>query len=386
MTQGWVEPGWDAVAGAFRASVATSNATGGNVAVYHRGRPVVNLWGGISDVRTGAPWTGNTLATYFSCTKGMTATVIHRLIERGALDPDRRVAHYWPEFAAEGKDAITVGMVLAHRAGLVDIPGEFTLSEVLSTEPVLSALANMRPDWPPGTCHGYHIRSFGWLLGELIRRQTGLTAGAAWRREIADPLHLDAWIGLPRADHHRCAAVIPPPKDAPTLADRFGADSLSGRAFTGPNGLFHYDDMWQRPDVLSAELPASGGVGNASALARMYAACVGLVDGVRLLHDKTLTAAIEPQSVGTDAVLGVETSFGLGYMVGASLPPLCGPRAFGHPGAGGSLAFADPDAGIGFAYITNHMLPEDVDTRAARLVEATYDVLAAHAGRSEGEG
>jgi CubicO group peptidase (beta-lactamase class C family) len=344
--------------------------------VYHRGRQVAELWGGVCDPQTGASWQATTLATYFSCTKGMTATLAHRLIERGALDPDRPVAHYWPEFAASGKAAITVRMVLAHRAGLVDIPGRFTLAEVLAAAPVVAALAAQRPDWAPGTRHGYHIRSFGWLVGELVRRQSGVSAGAAWRQEIAGPLGIDAWIGLPAPAHPRCARLIPPPRGEPTLADRFGPDSLPGRAFSGPSGLFRYDDMWRSADVLSAEIPSSGGVGNAAALACMYAACIGTVGGVRLLSDVTIAAAAEPQSAGPDAVLGVDTAFGLGYMVGASLPPQCGPRAFGHPGAGGSLAFADPDAGIGFGYVTNRMLPGDRDQRAANLVAAAYRAAA----------
>jgi CubicO group peptidase (beta-lactamase class C family) len=371
-TQGWTEPGWGGLADAFAANFACAGEVGASVAVYHRGRPVAELYGGVADEQAGAPWRAGTLMTYFSCTKGMTATLAHRLIERGALDPDEPVARYWPEFAAAGKAAITVRMVLAHQAGLVDIPGSFTLAEVLATTPVVAALAAMRPDWPPGSRHGYHIRSFGWLVGELIRRQGGQSAGAAWREQIAGPLRLDAWIGLPAAEHGRCARLIPPDPAEPTLADQFGPDSLSGRAFTGPSGLFRYDGMWRQPEVLSAELPSSGGVGTAAALARMYAACAGPVDGIRLLSDTAIAAAAVPQSAGPDAVLGVDTTFGLGYMVGPSLPPACGPRAFGHPGAGGSLAFADPDAGLGFGYITNRMLPGDRDPRAGNLVAAAY--------------
>ena len=373
---GLVEPGWGAVADAFAANFATAGEIGANVAVYHRSRLVAELWGGVCDVQTGTAWQATTLMTYFSCTKGMTATLMHQLVERGALDLDEPVASYWPEFAANGKDAITVRMILAHRAGLVDVPGTFTLAEVLAGGPVVAALAVKRPDWAPGTQHGYHTRSFGWLAGELIHRQSGLTPGTAWRQEIADRLKMDAWIGLPVCAHPRCARLIPPPPGEPTLADRFGADSLAGRAFTGPSGLFHYDDMWQRADVLSAEIPSSGGVGNANALARMYAACIGTVDGVRLLDDTTIAAAAVPHSVGRDVVLGKNTSFGLGYMVGESLPPQCGPGAFGHPGAGGSLAFADPGAGLGFGYVTNRMLPDDRDPRAGNLVGATYRAAA----------
>lgn len=370
--QGRVEPGWGAVADTFSVNFATAGEIGANVAVYHRGRPVVDVWGGVCDVQTGATWRSSTLANYFSCTKGMTATLAHRLVERGALDLDRPVAHYWPEFAGNGKEAVTVRMVLAHRAGLVDIPGTFTLAEVLAAKPVAAALAAQVPDWPPDTRHGYHMRSFGWLVGELVERRTGVPPGVAWRREIAEPLGLDAWIGLPAVDHVRCARLITPPPEEPTLADRFGADSLPGRVFVGPSGLFHYDEMWRRPDVLSAAIPSSGGVGTAGALARMYAACVGPVGGVRLLADATIAAAAVPHSVGPDAVLGVDTAFGLGYMVGSSLPPECGPHAFGHPGAGGSLAFADPDAGLAFGYVTNRMLPDGRDPRALSLVAAAY--------------
>ena len=242
-TQGWVEPGWEAVADTFVGIGAGLRETGGNLAVYHDGRRVVNLWGGLSDIRSRCRWTDRTLATYFSCTKGMTTTVVHRLIQRGDLDPDQRVAHYWPEFAANGKDDITVRMVLAHRAGLVDVPGDFTLSEVLSTEPVVEALAAMRPDWPPG-----HVP-------RLPRAQLRLAA-----RRVDPPAERDSppaprgarrwptrW-GSTRGSGCRCRgtrsarALIPPPPDEPTLADRFGADSLTGRAFVGPSGLFHYDD------------------------------------------------------------------------------------------------------------------------------------------------
>lgn len=374
--EGWVAPGWGLVADAFQKNFASAGETGANVSVYHHGRPVIDLWSGVKDETTGALWTENTLTTYFSCTKGMTATLAHLLIERGALDPDQPVARYWPEFASHGKDEITVGMVLSHRAGLIDIPGTFTLAEVLSTRPVVEALAAMTPHWTPGSQHGYHIRSFGWLIGELIRRQSGLTPGAMWRREIADPLGLDAWIGLPPAEHSRCARLSPPPMTDPTPEDRFGPDSLAARAFVGPSNLFHYDDMWQRNDVLSAEIPSSGGVGSASALARMYAACIGTVDGIRLLNDETIAAAAVPRSVGQDAVFGDDASFGLGYMVGASLPPQCGAQAFGHPGAGGSMAFADPASEIGFGFVTNRML-SDGDPRANNLAAAAFKAGAA---------
>jgi CubicO group peptidase (beta-lactamase class C family) len=369
---GFADEGWGAVADTFAANFETAGEVGANVTVYRHGTPVVDLWAGTADATTGEPWTESTVTNVFSCTKGLVATVVNQLIQEGRLDPDRPVADYWPEFAANGKGEIDVRLLLSHQAGLADIKGTFTLPEALSWFPIVEALAAQPTNWPPGTRHGYHLRSFGWLAGELIRRVTGQMPGEEVRRRLVEPLGISAWIGMREADQPRCARLIPPPPSGVSAADVFGPDSLQARVFTGPSDLFHYDEMWNRAEIRSAMIPSSGGIADARALARTYAACIGPVAGIRLLDDATVAAASEHLAIGPDAVLGVPTGFGLGYAVGPGLPPDCGGRAFGHPGAGGSLGFADPDARIGFGYVMNRMAMDPGDTRAADLVSAVY--------------
>jgi CubicO group peptidase (beta-lactamase class C family) len=249
------------------------------------------------------------------------------------------------------------------------------LDEALSWFPIVEALAVQPTDWEPGSKHGYHMRSFGWLAGELIRRITGLLPGEAYRRRVAEPLGLSAWIGMPESEQVRCARLMPPPSNTAAPADVFGPDSLQARVFTGPSDLFHYDEMWNRRAIRSAMIPSSGGIADARALARMYAACLGPVGGIRLLDAVTVAKAAEHLSAGPDFILGAPSGFGLGYAIGPSLPPRAGPNAFGHPGAGGSLGFADPDAGIGFGYVMNRMRMDGEDTRAADLAAAVYGVV-----------
>jgi CubicO group peptidase (beta-lactamase class C family)/predicted alpha/beta-hydrolase family hydrolase len=306
----------------------------------------------------------------------MTAVCVHLLAQEGCLDLDAPVARYWPEFAACGKEAIPVRWVLSHRAGLAAVDGDLTLAEVLAWDPVVTAIAAQAPNWEPGTAHGYHVRSFGWILGEVVRRVTGRSLGRFLADELARPLGLELWIGLPAAEQPRCATVIPP-ADFPSLAALLGPDSLTARAMSGPSGLFAYDEMWNRRDVLAAEMPSSNGVASARALARLYAACIGEVDGVRILSPETVDAARSVQAEGPDRVLLLPSRYGLGFMLPPMLAPACGARSFGHPGAGGCLAFADPDARLAFGYVTTRMkfdLAGDARTRG--LVEAVYRALA----------
>jgi CubicO group peptidase (beta-lactamase class C family) len=318
--QGRTEPGWGGVADIFARNFAEQGDVGANVAVYRDGEVVVDLWGGSADADHDVAWEAETVSNVFSCSKGLLATVANMLIQEARLDPAAPVARYWPEFAANGKADITVGTVLSHQAGLAAIAGEFTLDEALSWTPVVEALAAQATGWVPGTRHGYHMRSFGWLTGELIRRVTGTMPGEVFARRIAGPLGLSAWIGMPVAEQHRCARLIPPDPSRVSFAELFGADSLQARVFTGPSGLFHYDDMWNRTEIRSAEIPSSGGIADARSLARMYAACVGEVDGVRLLTEATAADAAVTRAAGPDEVLMVPTAFGLGYMVAGAFP------------------------------------------------------------------
>lgn len=375
---GTVQPGFEGVVDTFVENFVERGDVGAACAVYQRGVPVVDLWGGLADRSSGRLWERDTIALVFSAAKGPTATCINRLVEAGLLDVDSPIAAYWPEFGCNGKEHITTRMVLSHQAGLAAVDGDLSLEQVLAWDPVVEAIAAQAPNWEPGTRHGYHARSFGWIMGELLRRITGDSLGTYLASEIAAPLGLRYWIGLPAAQLANCATLVPPEGGSASVAELLGADSLTARVMGGPSDLFGYNDMWNRPEILAAEMPSSNGVGDARSLARFYAALAGEVDGVRLLGQRQLSLACEEQARGADAVIFHETCFGLGYALQPFLAPGAGLNSFGHPGAGGALAFADPDAELGFAYIMNEMrFDPEGDPRSARLVAAVYDSLPA---------
>jgi CubicO group peptidase (beta-lactamase class C family) len=368
---GRIKPGFKPLLEAFTRNFNEFGDVGAACAVYHRGNCVADLWGGMADATRGRPWEENTVTLVFSAAKGPTATCINRLADQGLLDIDVPIARYWQEFGCNGKEAITTRQVLSHSAGLAAVEGELSLEQVLAWDPVVAAIAAQAPNWKPGAQHGYHARSFGWILGELIRRITGLSAGQYLAREITGPLGLRYWVGLPEEELGNCARLIPPQGGSDAVAQLLGADSLTARVMSGPNRLFGYNEMWNRPALLTAEMPSSNGVGDARSLARLYA--VLMEDGNDLLSAAQLARAVEPQSRGPDAVIFHETCFGLGYMLQPSLAPGAGPNCFGHPGAGGSLAFADPDAQFSFAYVMNAMqFNLQGDPRAISLVKAAY--------------
>ena len=379
---GDVAPGFEPVREAFAANFAQHGDIGAALCVYRDGRPVVDLWGGQADPDTGRPWTRDTLQLVYSATKGATATAAHLLVQRGALDLDAPVAAYWPEFAANGKADIPVRWLLSHQAGLVALDQPVPLADALAWHPIVAALAAQRPLWTPGTAHGYHGRTFGWLVGEVIRRVSGRTPGRFFADEIAAPLGLDFFIGLPPSERARVSrmtyqqpevdlSTVPLESIPEDLRDLVAAmsdpNSLSNRAFqlTDPA-----DIDFNSPEVQAAEIPASNGIGTAHGLARMYAALIGEVDGIRLLTPDTVAAATKEQSNGPDQVIMLPSRFGSGYMLPTALMPLTGPHSFGHPGRGGSLAFADPEHGIGFGYVMNNIVEGADDPRARLLVEA----------------
>ena len=373
---GWVAAGFEPLREAFAENFAVHGEVGAACCAYRRGRVVADLWGGLADPTRGRVWQEDTLQLVFSATKGVTAICVHALVERGVLDLDAPVARDWPEFAAAGKGDITLRQVLCHQAGLAVVEGDLDLEQVLAWDPVVAAIAAQETNWEPGTAHGYHVRSFGWILGELVRRVSGRSLGRFFAEEMAAPLGLDFWIGLPAAQLPRCALTIPPDQDAASLAELLGADSLTARAMSGPSNLFAYDETWNRPEVLAAEMPSSNGVGEARALARLYAATIGEVDGVRVLAPETVARARQPHSDGPDKVIVRPMRYGLGFVLPPALAPGCGEASFGHPGAGGSLAFADPEADVALGYAMNRM-QFDVrgDPRSQGLVAALYDCL-----------
>jgi len=370
---GWVESSFEPVLDAFAANFDERAEVGAAVCVYVDGEPVVDLWGGVADATTGRPWSPDTVVLVYSSTKGVTSACANRLIEQGLIDPAAPVATYWPEFAANGKAGITVAQLMSHQAGLPMVDGDFTLDEALAWDPMVQALAAQAPIWEPGTQHGYHMRTFGWLVGELVRRTSGRTVGAYLRDEIAAPLGLDFWIGLPEAIEARVARLVPPEHDLGALLEQLGGELLLARVFSNPAGLFGCNDMWNTRALHEAELPSSNGIGDARSLARLYASCIGAVDGVRTLQPETVAAATVEQACGKDAVLMIDSCFGLGFMLGSSFGAANRASAFGHAGAGGSLAFADPDARLGFGYVMNDLRFDPAgDPRSEELVRAAY--------------
>lgn len=381
---GHVEPGFEGVRDAFAANLTSGRDVGAGCCVHVHGRKVVDLWGGSFDRAGTRPYGAGTLQLVFSTTKGVTAVLMALLVQRGLVDPEAPVAQYWPEFAAEGKGAITIGQLMSHQAGLPTIDGKMALAEVLAWEPIAGALAAQRPLWEPGTKHGYHALTYGWLAGEVIRRVTGKSVGECVQAELAGPLGLELWIGLPPALEDRVSPVIPaPPPDpevAAAMAAMLGPDPLVTRALS-LNGAFEaageeFGSTFNRPDVHAAQVPAANGITNARSLSRLYAALIGDVDGVRLLTDDTVERVRALRVQGPDACIMIETAFGLGFMLHGSMNPYAGPGSFGHPGAGGSVAFAQPERGLAFGYVMNRMdnnLAGDV--RVSTLVDATLAAL-----------
>ncbi|MGZ4708044.1 MAG: serine hydrolase domain-containing protein, partial [Acidimicrobiales bacterium] len=306
----------------------------------------------------------------------------NRLAQQGILDLDAPVAQYWPEFAEAGKARIPVDYLLTHRAGLAWVDEPLTLDQALAWDPMIHALERQAPAWEPGTAHGYNAITFGYLVGEVVRRVTGRTIGTYFREEIAEPLGLDFWIGLPEQHEARVARLVGGitgtgqdlDEDArSSMAQLMGPDSMLGKALTA-GGAFADDGIFNRRAIHAAEVPAAAGISDARSIARMYAACVGEVDGIRLLTPETLRNATTRRTEGPNIVLlGLDLQFGLGFIVPSSLVTLGGPRSFGHFGAGGSAGWADPDAELGFGYVMNRM---DIglagDLRSANLINATY--------------
>jgi CubicO group peptidase (beta-lactamase class C family) len=384
---GTVEPGWESVREVFAENLASGEDIGAAVSVYHRGNKMVDLFGGSFDAERTQPYDENALQLVFSTTKGITAIAVGICVQRGWLRYDDRVAAHWPEFAAHGKDRATVAQLLSHQVGLIAPDGPISLAEALDWDTIVSRLAATTPDWEIGSGHGYHALTYGWLAGELIRRvDPGHRSVKQFvADEIATPLGLDLWIGLPEQLEPRVSPLIGAPlaSDATdpavqAMLEQFmGPDSRGGRALF-LNGAFRGDGTFNRRDVHAAEIPAANAISNARSLAKLYAATLGPVDGVQILESSvrdrasvTVTPAGEP-----DLCLLMGTTFGMGFMTHGTFTPYVGPGSYGHPGAGGSVAFAQPARQLGFGYVMNKMASNLAgDFRAQRLMQAAADVI-----------
>jgi CubicO group peptidase (beta-lactamase class C family) len=384
--RGTVAPGWEGVRDAFASNAAQRGERGAAVAVYRHGRLVVDLWGGSADAddSSGRPWESGTAQILHSATKGVAAAVLLRLNDQGLLELDAPVGAYWPEFKAHGKEQVTVRQVLSHQAGLPVLDRPLTPREAADGVTGPAAVAAQRPLWEPGTAHGYHPHTFSWLTGELVRRVTGRSLGTVLAEEIARPLGLELWIGLPASEQHRVGRTAPlrAPEPAPgagalkvrprrdVAAAYADPGSVTRRAFGAVSPAPEENEPYWR----AAELPGANGIATARGLAGFYSA---LLHGDAVLRPETLAEARSEQAAGPDRVLVVNSRFGLGFMLHGSAAPMGAPGAFGHPGRGGPLGYGDPESGVAFGYVTNGMQASVTsDARAQALVRAVRAVCA----------
>ena len=369
---GTCDPHFAAVRDAFAANFDAGREVGASFAASVDGRVVVDVWGGHADAARTRPWQHDTIVNVFSTTKAMTTTCAHLLVERGLLDVDAPVARWWPEFAAAGKENLPVRYLLSHQAGLAALRTPLPVEALYDWPRLTTALAGESPWWEPGTASGYHAITFGYLVGEVVRRITGRTLGAFFRDEMAGPLDADFHIGLAPSTDTRVAEMIAPSTtglSAGGPAATPDPESLMAKVLGNPRVT---PSVANQPAWRRAEIPAANGHGNARSVMRVMTA---LACG-KLLHPDTLARATEEQWLGKDIVLGFKMRWGLGFMLSHDAMPLGGPRAFGHGGWGGSLGIADPDARVAWSYVMNKMSPGTTgDSRAAGPLAALYAAL-----------
>jgi CubicO group peptidase (beta-lactamase class C family) len=385
----------------FRENFEKFGELGAAISIWQNGRELLELHAGFRDARREQPWTEDTIVLIWSATKGIGSACLLHVLQEHKIDIERRVGDFWPEFAQAGKETITLGQLLSHQAGLAALDRKVDLLDYAA---VIDALAKQEPNWPPGTAHGYHARTFGFLVDELVRRISGIKLAEYWRKNFAGPLGLDLWIGLPEKENARVATMYAPkagkqpePKDRPSgpplgrtrpvassdfYADLATKGTFAHKVFTSPFGLNAISAM-NRPEIRALPIVSFGGIGSAGALAKFYAilanggqmenrpAFASLRRGEQFFSKKTIAWMTNTLTDGIDRVFQIPTAFSAGLMKESrrareNLTALSGqvskraifgtsPSAFGHPGAGGSHAFADPENGISFAYVMNQM-------------------------------
>lgn len=396
---GYCDPRFELVADEFVRNFEERGEVGASVCVTLEGETMVDLWGGSANPTMQTPWTRDTMSIVWSSTKGATALCAHMLASRGLLDLDAPVVTYWPEFGQAGKETIPVKMLLNHQSGLSAISTPLPDGAFYDWETMVTALARQEPHWTPGSMHGYHAFTFGWLVGEVVRRVSGKSLGTFFREEIAEPLGLDFWIGLPESHEERVAPMIPAdPPSADGLVSPFYAAIMTptslqaqvllntgGYMMPGADGVFGYNTRAAH----AAEIGAAGGVTNARGLAGMYAPLAngGTLNGVNLVsRDQIARMGAVSSASYIDTTLLLPTRFALGYVksvdnrrhpdatVDDSL--ILSEEAFGHSGSGGSMGFADPLAHMSFGYTMNRMgQGVGLNARGQSLVDATYRAL-----------
>jgi len=372
---GFADPRFDQLCELLSGTLDSGDDLGASVSVTLEGETVVDIWGGFADQDKTTAWDKDTITNVFSTTKTMTSLAALVLVEQGGLDTHARVASYWPEFAANGKEDIEVRHLMGHTSGVSGWEQSLTLEDLYDTQQSSAMLAAQAPWWEPGTASGYHARTQGHLVGEVIRRVTGRSLGQFFADEVAGPLGVDFHIGLDPAEHHRVANVVPPPP-LPFDLDSMDRDSPAYKTLS--NSAMSAELTWT-PEWRQAELGASGGHGNARSVARAQAVVAngGEVDGVRLLSPETIDLIFEEQSNGPDLVIGEPLRFGTGYALPCEAAShLPDGQICWWGGWGGSAIIVDLDRRMTFAYVMNRMAAGVLgDPRGQGLIRATYDVL-----------
>ena len=365
---------------------------GGAISVWQNGKELLGLHGGFCDARREQAWDEETLVLIWSATKGLGSACLLHVLQEHKIDIGRRVGEFWPEFASAKKENITLAQLLSHQAGLAALDRK---ANVLDYAAVINALEQQEPNWLPGTAHGYHARTFGFLLEELVRRISSTRLAEYWQRTFAEPLGLDLWIGLPENENARVATMYAPkaakqPEPKQFYLDVATRGTFAHKVFTSPHGLNAVSEM-NKPEIRAQPIVSFGGIGNARSLAKFYAMLAngGRMEDRQFFAEKTMDWMKTTLTDGIDRVFQIPTAFSAGFMKDSEeserrrfgrstkLPVQCqcgshlGP--FGHPGAGGSNGFADPENGISFAYVMNQMEPSVLpDEKSLRLVDAIY--------------
>lgn len=383
---GKFDPEFSLVADAFAQNFELRNEVGASICVYRQGECVVDMWGGVADQATGKPWTEDTVSIVFSCTKAMTALSAHLLVDRGELNLHAPVGDYWPEYACNGKEKTTVGMFLNHTSGMASLRDPVKKGGMLDWDYITGEIAQTAPWWEPGTRNGYHMITFGWTVGELVRRVSGKSLGTFFRDELCDKLGADFWIGLPEELESRVAPMInfvPGPNDplnAFTTKVVSDPESLQHKALLNMGGL----DFNSR-EAHAAEIGGGGGISNARGMATLFTSLSPGAGHDMFSEDRKTAMGKVSTATMEDATLLIPSRFGQGFMTsmdnralpgGHDMSLIIGQNAFGHVGMGGSVVFFDPDCDLVFAYSMNKMGGGILlNARGQSLVDAAYESL-----------
>ena len=403
LVAGYCDPRFHAVRDQFGQALASGFDTGASIAVEHQGEMVVNLWGGYKDRGKTDPWSDDTLINVFSTTKAITATCLLQLIERGQVDLNARVGDYWPEDACNGKEKTRVSDFVCHRAAMHGFQGGVPQFDYRHWDQWTEALAQQRPFREPGTTQGYHALTYGWLVGELIRRIDGRSVGQYFREEIAEPFNLDFKIGLEDQDIQRCGDILVDPQPTPwaLMAIAIAPDFVLPKSLRSLKSFLRMGDLkvafasktaqlgdpntreMNTREWREAEIPSANGHGTAESLAKLFGilSTGGERDGKRIITPETLKLALTPLSEGPDTViLGAPIRFGVGYDLGLGITTIRGTphpsRIFGHCGVGGTVAFGDPVTGLGYGFLCNRMHKlKDLYQTSNRLTRTVLDIV-----------